>query len=190
MPHLTYDPLVTASQLVTALQQIHSRQMNPLDNTVISITQFHAGDAYNVIPDEAVIRGSVRTLSKEVREQVIAAINQISEGICTSGNCTYEFNWREGYPSTVNDKDAAEVCAAAAAATVGSANVLRDYPQSMASEDFSFMLEECAGCYVWLGNGPGEGGCMLHNPHYDFNDDIIHTGVSYWVNLIREELGI
>ena len=190
MPHLTNDPLVTTAQLVTALQQFHSRVMNPLDQAVLSITQFHAGDAYNVIPDECVIRASVRTFRKEVKQKIVETINQVATGICSANNCTYKLDYREGYPSTINDQEASAISAKAAQITVGEENVLRDYPPSLASEDFSFMLEEKPGCYVWLGNGPGEGGCMLHNPHYDFNDDILQTGISYWINLVHEELAI
>ena len=189
MPHLTHDPLITGTQIVQGLQQLHSRRMNPLDQSVLSITQFHAGEAYNVIPDEVVIRASVRTFSKEVKEMIIEGIHQIAGGITMANNCSYELNYRDGYPSTINTDEAAEISAKAAIKTVGSQKVLRDYPPSLASEDFSFMLEEKPGCYVWLGNGPGEGGCMLHNPHYDFNDDVLHTGISYWVNLVKEELG-
>lgn len=189
MPHLTHDPLITATQIVQGLQQLHSRRMNPLDQSVLSITQIHAGEAYNVIPDNAVIRASVRTYRREVKEMIIEGIHQIAGGITTANNCHYELSYRDGYPSTINDSHAAEISAKAAKATVGDNNVLLDFPPSLASEDFSFMLQEKPGCYVWLGNGPGEGGCMLHNPHYDFNDQIIPTGVSYWVNLVKEELG-
>ena len=189
MPHLTHDPLITATQIVNGLQQLHSRRMNPLDQSVLSITQIHAGEAYNVIPDEAVIRASVRTFSKDVKQMIIAGIHQIAKGITSGNNCTYELNYRDGYPPTVNTSDAAEISARAATNTVGKDKVLREYPPSLASEDFSFMLQEKPGCYVWLGNGPGEGGCMLHNPHYDFNDDVLQTGVSYWINLVKEELG-
>lgn len=188
MPHLANDPVVTASLLVSALQQIHSRVMNPLDQAVVSITQIHAGEAYNVIPDEAVIRASVRTFKPEVKQLIIEKINQIASGICQSNNCTYELNYRDGYPPTVNDAQAADICAKAAAVTVGEKKVLLDLPPSLASEDFGMMLIEKPGCYIWLGNGPGEGGCMLHNPHYDFNDDILLTGISYWINLVKEEL--
>ena len=188
MPHLTHDPLITATQVVQGLQQLHSRRMNPLDQSVLSITQIHAGEAYNVIPDQAIIRASVRTFSKDVKEMIIEGIHQIAGGITMANNCSYELNYRDGYPSTINTSEAAEISAKAAENTVGAEKVLRDYPPSLASEDFSFMLEEKSGCYVWLGNGPGEGGCMLHNPHYDFNDDILHAGISYWINLVKEEL--
>ena len=188
MPHLANDPVVTASLLVNALQQIHSRIMNPLDQAVISITQIHAGEAYNVIPDEAVIRASVRTFKPEVKKMIIAKIHQIAEGICNSNKCRYELNYRDGYPPTVNDEQSAEICAKAALKTVGTGKVLFDLPPSLASEDFGMMLLEKPGCYIWLGNGPGEGGCMLHNPHYDFNDDILTIGINYWINLVKEEL--
>ena len=189
MPHLTHDPLITATQIVNGLQQLHSRRMNPLDQSVLSITQIHAGEAYNVIPDQAVIRASVRTFSKDVKQMIINGIHQIAKGVTAANNCTYELSYRDGYPPTVNTVDAAEISARAAVNTVGKEKVLRDFPPSLASEDFSFMLQEKPGCYVWLGNGPGEGGCMLHNPHYDFNDDILQTGISYWINLVKEELG-
>lgn len=189
MPHLTHDPLITATQIVNGLQQLHSRRMNPLDQSVLSITQIHAGEAYNVIPDQAVIRASVRTFSKDVKQMIINGLHQIAKGVTAANNCTYELSYRDGYPPTVNTVDAAEISARAAVNTVGKEKVLRDFPPSLASEDFSFMLQEKPGCYVWLGNGPGEGGCMLHNPHYDFNDGILQTGISYWINLVKEELG-
>lgn len=188
MPHLTNDPLITATHLVTALQQIHSRSMNPLEQSVVSITQIHAGEAYNVIPDEAVIRASVRTFKKDVKDLIVRRIHEIAKGICESNNCSYELEYREGYPPTVNDEDAAAISAKAALATIPKEDVLLNEPPSLASEDFGMMLQEKPGCYVWLGNGPGESGCMLHNPHYDFNDDVIVTGASYWINLVLEEL--
>jgi amidohydrolase len=188
MPHLANDPLVTAAHLVAALQQVHSRRMNPLDQSVISITQFHAGEAYNVIPDQAVIKASVRTYKTEVRDLIISHIKKIAEGICAAGDCTFEFIYREGYPPTINDFEAADIAAKAAVATVGQDKVLLNMPPSLASEDFGVMLENKAGCYVWIGNGPGTGGCMLHNPHYDFNDSIVVAGAGYWINLVKEEL--
>jgi amidohydrolase len=188
MPHLADDPLITGANVVTALQQIHSRRMNPLDQAVISITQFHGGSVYNVIPDEVVIGASVRIFREEVKQEIIAGIKQIAGGICAANNCSFELKYKNGYPSTINDATATEVSAKAAESVVGSAKVLRDFPPSLASEDFSFMLQKKPGCYVWLGNGEGVGGCMLHNPKYDFNDDILLTGISYWVNLVQEEL--
>lgn len=188
MPHLTNDPLITGTLLVNALQQIHSRIMNPLEQAVISITQFHAGEAYNVIPDEAVIRASVRTFKPEVKRMIIEKIHQIAKGVCESNNCTYELTYRDGYPPTVNDHTAAEICTEVAKQTIPEEKVLLGLPPSLASEDFGMMLNEKPGCYVWLGNGPGASGCMLHNPHYDFNDNILVTGISYWINLIKAEL--
>jgi amidohydrolase len=188
MPHLTHDPIVTAAHLVTALQQIHSRVMDPLEQAVLSITQIHAGEAYNVIPDEVVLRASVRTFKPEVKALIIEKIKLIAEGVCRSNSCTYELDYKDGYPSTINDKNAADICQQAAQKAVGEKSVLLDLPPSLASEDFGMMLLEKPGCYVWLGNGPGEGGCMLHNPNYDFNDEIIVTGATYWVKLVEEEL--
>ncbi|NQZ56041.1 MAG: M20/M25/M40 family metallo-hydrolase, partial [Lentisphaeraceae bacterium] len=188
MPHLSHAPIVCASQLVTALQNIHSRRMAPLEQAVLSITQIHAGDAYNVIPDEVVLRASVRSFKEKVRDDFIREIEQIAAGICAAHHCTYEFTFHLGYPPTVNEQQATAIAAEAACITVGQSAVDMDSAPSMASEDFSFMLKEKPGCYLFLGNGPGEGGCMLHNPHYDFNDNILSIGASYWVNLVNLEL--
>ena len=188
MPHLSHDPIACSSQLVSALQNIHSRRMNPLDQAVLSITQIHAGDAYNVIPDEVVLKGSLRSFKENVRDDFIREIEHTAAGICAANHCTYEFIFRQGYPPTVNEAQATEIAAEAARATVGENKVDLNAEPSMGSEDFSFMLKEKPGCYLFLGNGPGEGGCMLHNPHYDFNDNILSTGASYWVNLVKQEL--
>jgi len=190
MPHLVHDPVVVASQLVGALQTLHSRTMNPLDQAVLSITQIHAGDAYNVVPDEVVLRGSLRSFKEEVRDQFVEGIERIAGGICAANNCSYDFTFRPGYPSTVNDEEAMQVAARAATAVVGADHVCTDTAPSMGSEDFSFMLKERPGCYIFLGNGPGIGGCTLHNPHYDFNDQILQTGISYWLKLVQCELSV
>ena len=117
-----------------------------------------------------------------------AAIGRVCQGVAAAHGVSVEVGYRRGYPPTVNDVHATELCRVAARSVLGDANVLTDVAPTMGAEDFAFMLREKPGCYVWLGNGPGAGGCMLHNPHYDFNDEIIPLGASYWVRLVEQLL--
>ncbi len=188
MPHQGADPVVAGSALVQALQTIPSRTLDPLDAAVVSVTQFHAGDAYNVIPERAVLGGTVRAFRPEVRDAAEAAMERICNGIAAGFGVEADLDYRRGYPPTVNSAAEAELCRAVAADLVGEANVRADLRPSMGAEDFSFMLQARPGCYVWLGNGLGEGGCMLHSPHYDFNDDILPIGASYWARLAERLL--
>ena len=188
MPHQGADPVLAGAAMVQALQSIVSRNVPPVESAVVSITQFHAGDAYNVIPDTAVLRGTVRAFSPELQDQMEAAIGRVCQGVAAAHGVSVEVRYRRGYPPTVNDAHATELCRVAARSVLGDANVLTDVAPTMGAEDFAFMLREKPGCYVWLGNGPGAGGCMLHNPHYDFNDDIIPLGASYWVRLVEQLL--
>jgi amidohydrolase len=188
MPHQGADPVVAGSALVQALQSIPSRTLDPLDAAVLSVTRFHAGDAYNVISDKAVLGGTVRAFRAEVQDTVEAAMERICNGIAAAFGVQVNLDYRRGYPATVNSAVEAELCRSVAAALVGDENVHTDLRPSMGAEDFSFMLLEKPGCYVWLGNGLGEGGCMLHNPHYDFNDDILTTGAGYWARLAEHLL--
>ena len=188
MPHQGVDAIVTASQVVTALQTIASRNTDPLDAVVVSVTQIHGGDAYNIIPDSVMLRGTVRTFKDSVREGVEPAMRRIANGICEAAGAAMELDYHWRYPSTVNHAEETELAATAAAAVVGVDNIERHPMPSMGSEDFAYMLRERPGCYVWLGNGPTEGGCMLHNPGYDFNDDILPVGASYWATLVEQIL--
>ena len=184
MPHLGVDPVVAGSALVQALQTIVTRTLDPLDPAVLSVTQFHAGEAYNVIPDRARITGTVRAFSTEVQSQIEGAMQRICQGVGAAYNVNVRFNYIRGYPATINTPDEAALCVEVARALVGEGSVRTDLKPSMGAEDFAYFLHEKPGCYVWLGNGPGEGGCTLHNPNYDFNDAVIPTGVSYWVGLV------
>jgi len=185
MPHRGIDPIVAAAALVSALQTITSRTVDPLDGAVVSVTQFHGGDTWNVIPEEVVLRGTARTFRAEVQDRVEASMGRITEGVCQAHGAIGDLHYQRRYPATVNSDAETEIAARAAAAVAGESGVERDPAPSMGSEDFSFMLKEKPGCYIWLGNGPGDGGCMLHNPHYDFNDAILLTGASYWVKLVE-----
>ena len=188
MPHQGVDSIVTASQVVTALQTIASRNIDALDAVVVSVTQIHGGDAYNILPNAVELKGTVRTFKDSVRDGVEPAMRRIAAGICAAAGATMELDYHRRYPSTVNHVEETELAAAAAAAVVGDANIDRHPAPSMGSEDFAYMLRERPGCYVWLGNGMAEGGCMLHNPGYDFNDEILSVGASYWATLVEQFL--
>ncbi len=181
MPHQGRDPLVAGAALVQALQSVVSRTLDPLDSAVLSITQFFAGgEAYNVIPSDARIGGTVR-----VEDAIEAAMERLCAGIAAAHGVQATLDYRRGYPPTVNAAAEAEACRRVLVELVGEDNVRTDMRPSMGAEDFAFMLREKPGCYVWIGNGLAEGGCMLHNPRYDFNDDILTLGAAYWVKLVE-----
>ncbi len=188
MPHTGSDAVVAAAQLVTTMQTIAARNMHPVDAAVVSVTQIHAGDAWNIIPEAVLLRGTIRTFKESVHRLVRERMAALAAGICGGMGCAAEVRFIEGYPATVNTAAEADNARRAAAAVVGDANIDHDPVPSMGAEDFSFMLRERPGCYVWLGNGPGDGGRVLHSPHYDFNDDAIPVGASYWVRLVESLL--
>ena len=190
MPDQCIDPIVIASQVVSALQTIPSRNTHPVDSVVISVTQIHAGDAYNVIPDSVQMHGTVRTFQPETRKEIPSSMLRVAEGVCAAYGGTCELNYMSGYPATINSVAETEISAKAVVDLLGEENIIRNPTPSMGGEDFSYMLEARPGCYVWLGIGPGkgEGGCMLHSSRYDFNDDILPIGASYWVKLVENEL--
>lgn len=188
MPHVTKDAIVAGSQIVTALQTIRSREINPVTGIVVSITQFHAGDAWNVIPQDVVLRGSVRTFDPETQDWAEKRIAEIAKGVATSLGCMAEVDFMRGYPVLINEADATDRAIKAAVAVAGLDKVDVDKEPWMAGEDFAFMLQACPGAFMLIGNGPGEGGCLLHSPHYDFNDDILEYGIKFWVQLVEQEL--
>ncbi|MFT3848477.1 MAG: M20 aminoacylase family protein [Propionivibrio sp.] len=188
MPHQGVDTLVVASHLVLALQTVVARSLHPCESAVVSVTQIHGGEALNVIPDDAVLRGTIRTFKPEIQDQVEAAIERLCAGVAATYGATIKASYDRRYPPTVNSPAETERCRQAAGAVFGEAQVRRDDIPSMAAEDFAYMLQVKPGCYVWLGNGPGSGGCSLHNPHYDFNDEILPLGISYWVKLVETAL--
>lgn len=188
MPHLGVDPLLIASKIVSAIQTIASRTVNPLDAVVVSVTQIHGGDTWNVIPEKAVIRGTARSFRAEVQDRIEPSLQRIVDGICQAHGATATLHYDRRYPATINNEREAGIAAAVAADVLGEDKVDLKPTPSMGSEDFAFLLQEKPGCYIWLGNGPGEGGCTLHNPNYDFNDDILVYGASYWSRLVETVL--
>ena len=190
MPHQGTDSLVACSQLVLALQTVVSRKLHPCDAAVVSVTQIHGGEALNAIPDTAVLRGTIRSFYPKVQEAVENAITRLCGGVGKTFDVQIStcFNFDQRYPPTLNDAEETAVCLSAASALLGADKVREDELPSMGAEDFAYMLREKPGCYVWLGNGPGNGGCMLHNARYDFNDAVIPVGIAYWVRLVETRL--
>ncbi|MFM2486150.1 M20 aminoacylase family protein [Celerinatantimonas yamalensis] len=189
MPELGHDPIIAASELIGALQTILSRRVASQNNAVLSVTQIHAGDAMNVIPEQAEIAGTLRCLQPAVRNQIITIMESFISHFLKPFGVEGELSWIYGYPATENDPDKAELLKQAAIAALGDSSVHWDQPASMAAEDFSFMLQVCPGAYCWLGAQRGdEPSISLHHPGYDFNDDIIANGIQIWVSLVEQSL--
>ncbi|HHU94709.1 MAG TPA: amidohydrolase [Alcaligenaceae bacterium] len=196
MPHLGADPVMAAVHIAQGIQSIVSRNMDPLDQAVVSITQIHAGSADNVIPDTAQIRGTVRTFSTATLDIIEQRLEQISQHSATALGCSAEMTFTRTYPPTINHADAAQFCADLITDWLGADHLIDPVTPSMGAEDFSFMLEQVPGCYLFLGNGDGDhraaghglGPCSLHNGSYDFNDNLIPIGASFWVKLATQWL--
>jgi amidohydrolase len=182
------DPMLFAAHAISALQTIVSRNLHPLDAGVVSVTQVHAGDTWNVIPDDVVLRGTVRTFESDVQDTIERRMKTILDGIAAMFEMSVTLRYERRYPATVNSATETKHAIAAAAAVVGVGNVDTEPMPNMASEDFAFMLQAKPGCYLWLGAGRGEGTANLHNPRYDFNDDALAIGASYWVTLAEQQL--
>lgn len=195
MPHLGIDPVPVACQMVQAFQTIVSRNMKPIDAGVVSVTMIHSGEATNVIPDSCELQGTVRAFRGEVQDLIEQRMRQIAEHVSAAHDCRCEFEFHRNYPATVNSAPEAEFARKVMASIVGEENVLPQEP-TMGAEDFAFMLEAKPGAYCFIANGDGShrefghgaGPCVLHNPSYDFNDDLIPLGATYWVRLAEEWL--
>ncbi len=188
-PHMTIDPVVVGSHVVLALQSIVARRTDPLASAVVSITQFHAGSAHNVIPDTATLSGTVRTLRPEVQDEVERLIPQIVNATAAAHEATASIDYKRGYPPVVNDEEAAERAARAGAKLLGAGKVLRQRPPTMGGEDFSYMAQAVPGCFVRIGQADGaKFTTQVHHPKYDFNDAILPIGASYWATLVEQEL--
>jgi hippurate hydrolase len=186
MPHLGRDSVVAAGQLIGALQTIVSREADPLDPMVVSITQIHAGDTWNVLPQQVMLRGTVRTFDPALRDMAERRIGEIVEGLSKTFGVRANLRYERRYPATINDPEIAKISAAAAIAIVGPENVNLAPRPAMGSEDFAFLMQVKPGVYIWIGAGSGKD---LHNPGYDFNDDILPLGADYWVEVVRQVLG-
>lgn len=184
-PHSTIDPIAIAAQLVGSLQLIASRNTDPVRSIVVSVTKFQSGSSFNIIPNEAVLAGTVRTLDETVRDLAEKRIHQVVEGLVAAHGATADLEYERACPVTFNHTAETDHAAAVARQIVGDTNVNAEVDPSMAGEDFSYMLKERPGAFIFIGNGETAG---LHNPAYDFNDEVIPYGVSYWVRLVEQRL--
>jgi hippurate hydrolase len=197
MPHLGVDPVFVAVQVVNGLQAIVTRVKKPIDAAVLSVTMIHAGDATNVVPDNAFISGTVRTFSDDVTAQIEEHMGRIVQMTAAAHGAESHVDFHRNYPPTVNHAAEAEFAAAVMDDIVGSANVVRGLEPTMGAEDFAFMLKVRPGAYVFIGNGDGThratghglGPCTLHNASYDFNDELIPLGATFWIRLVEQYLG-
>ncbi|MDB5941748.1 MAG: Hippurate hydrolase-like protein [Ramlibacter sp.] len=192
LPHNGIDPVPIACQMVQAFQTIISRNKKPVDAGVISVTMIHAGEATNVVPDSCELQGTVRTFTLEVLDLIERRMKQVAQHVCEAHEASCEFEFVRNYPPTVNSPAEAEFARKVMASIVGEANVDVQEP-TMGAEDFAYMLQAKPGAYCFIANGDGShremghggGPCMLHNPSYDFNDDLIPLGATYWVRLAQ-----
>ena len=196
LPHNSADPIIAGVNIVQALQSIITRNKRPVDAAVLSITQFHAGETSNVIPDSAFIGGTVRTFTLEVLDLIETRLREITHGVAGAFDCSAEIEFIRSYPPLINHQREVDFAVSVITDLVGAGHVDAQIDPTMGAEDFAFMVLEKPGCYVFLGNGDGDhrtvghgmGPCQLHNPSYDFNDALIPVGVSYWVKLAQRFL--
>jgi hippurate hydrolase len=188
MPHQGNDPFIIGCQIVLALQTIASRNVDPLDSVVVSVGFMKGGDTFNVIPDEVTIGGTARALVPHVQDMIENRMGEIARGVASAYGASVDVKYDRRYPPTINHADETEFAAKVAEEVCGIGNVKRDIPPVMGGEDFSFMLQKVPGAMLWLGNGPGEGNCVLHNPNYDFNNEAIPVGVSFLARLAERFL--
>jgi hippurate hydrolase len=186
LPHLTRDPMVASAHLLLALQSIVSRSVDPLDSAVITIATMQAGSAANQIPDQAVMRGTMRTLRNSVRDQVEEAIHRMADGVARTFGVEIDVEIPRGNPVTQNTPRERDI--AAEAVLAAGLPLRRDLAPAMTGEDFAWYLEQRPGAFVWIGNGPSDGGRDLHNARYDFNDDILPAAAGYLARVAKRSL--
>ena len=194
-PHLSVDPIAVASQILPAIQTIVTRSKKPLETAVVSITMIHAGDVPNVIPDSCEIRGSVRAYTAETLDLIERRMGEIVNGACAMFGAEHDFVFQRNYPSTINHEAETAFVRQVLGEMLPASQVVTQTP-IMAAEDFAFMLEQVPGCYAFIGNGDGDhrdpghgaGPCVVHNPSYDFNDDLLPLGASFFVRLVQKWL--
>lgn len=189
MPQNGVDPIVTGAHLVQLLQTIVSRNIDPADQAVLTVTQFHAGDTWNVIPPDAEIRGTVRTFRASTQDDIERRLHDIARHVCSAAGAECTVDYERRYPATVNTSLETDWAVNAAADVVGEDGVDNDPRPCMGSEDFAFMLQERPGCYIWAGSGDDDHQHGVHHPEYDFNDRLLPIGAAYWVRLVERLLG-
>ena len=189
LPHHHVDPVPISAEIISALQTIVSRSIDPSELAVVSITEIETDGTVNVIPSTIVLKGDCRNFNEAVSQTIETSMLRLVQGICAAHGAECELAYSRVFPPTINSILETEHAFNAALATVGKDNTDGNTPAMCISEDFANMLKQKPGCYIFIGNGEdSEGGCMLHNPHYDFNDDILEIGCRYWVNLVEQQL--
>lgn len=189
MPHLGQDAPLTASQLISALQAVVARRVDPISPAVVSVTQMRGGDTYNTLPSTFRISGCTRHFDSQTQDTIEAEIKRLSEGLALSNDVEIDLDYQRRYPATINTSIETDIASAAASEVVGKHQFSRSAKPSLSSEDFAFMLKERPGCYIRLGNGSVENGNTLHSPTYDFCDDALVIGAAYWAKLAETALG-
>lgn len=190
LPHLSSDTITTSASIILNWQTIVSRNIDPIDSVVLSVTKISGGNTWAVMPKTVTFGGTVRTFSRNNQQNLKKRMLEVASAIAASNHCTIDLKYEERYPPTINSKKESEMAIEVAAKINGSDVGKEECEPVTGSEDFGFMLEKKKGCYALLGNGDTTGGCMLHSPTYDFNDTIIPQGISYWVNLVQHKLGL
>ena len=190
LPHLSSDTITTSASIILNWQTIVSRNIDPIDSVVLSVTKISGGNTWAVMPKTVTFGGTVRTFSRNNQQNLKKRMLEVASAIAASNHCTIDLKYEERYPPTINSKKESEMAIEVAAKINGSGVGKEECKPVTGSEDFGFMLEKKKGCYALLGNGDTTGGCMLHSPTYDFNDTIIPQGISYWVNLVQHKLGL
>ena len=185
-PQFSNDPMVSAGLTITALQSCISRQLNPFDQSVLSLTKIEGGSAFNVIPDKVTIGGTLRSTNTDTRNDMLEKIKHAAQGACSVNNCSVNIEIRPGYPSTINDKKSAIFASSVFENSFGMNSLNKEEKPTMTSEDFSYMLQEKPGAYIWL--GAGKKSEKLHSAHYDFNDELLPIGAEYWASLAEKTL--
>jgi hippurate hydrolase len=189
MPHLGKDPIVIGAEVVTAMQSLVSRTLDPMEHAVVSFTEFITDGTVNVVPGRVILKGDTRSLTPAVQEHIESTMARIVAGVCGAHGVEHRFSYRHNFVPTINTPAEAAIAAGVAESVVGAERVVGDSRPVMTSEDFGYMLQTKPGAYVLLGNGEqGTGGCSLHNPGYDFNDEILGIGADFWVELVQSQL--
>ena len=186
IPDLAIDPVVISSQVILGIQTIISRNINPVDKALISVTKIHAGSAYNVIDDEVSLGGTIRTFKDDTRKIIEKKITETAKGISEANGAKAEIKFNRLYPATINSKEKSQFAASVARELVGENNVFTDVEPSMGGEDFSYLLNEKPGSYLYIGQKDENHNAYLHTTKYDFNDNLLPLGVNFWVNLVKK----
>lgn len=191
MPHMGNDVMVAGSEIVMALQTVVARTLNPIDNAVVSVTEFITDGTRNVLPNQVTLKGDTRAFTPRVQDQLEQSMARITRGVCDAHGVNHHFQYSREFAATINSQNEAQIAAQAIKDVLGKDNVDDQCSPIMASEDFGFMLQAKPGCYLLLGNGgEGPGGCGLHSPNYDFNDQILTIGADFWVKLVESQLSL